>query len=1614
MAFTEDFEIPGVEESVKQVPVTQANDEAFYAAGSYSPDPINAYQTMYQEQTQQGYSDTLEAAKRTWAQEQNTTNKEAVLGIINDPTIPREDKINVLSTYAASGYVSQNLRDKYVQRIGAIDMGVTHTQADAQDAVAVNIPNTVAKVESRQSRSGVMKFVDAIVDGVDFVTPGIVIRKPDGAINWAKTLTPSQLAKDLKGELLGSANFISSIPNWAAAKGHQFGEITYDLLTQQKVDWEGAIQRGDENAAKGINSLFDWRLTALAKKAGVEKEYEYSITNNVIRTVGEAIHWVDTKGVEKGLTKPGQITVAADALMIFGPPVAKGYKAVKGLAEKKIEKTLNVPEFAVEPPNYRPNSPIENTIAANPKIAADLSKEALNDPTGRSAEILGTDKGTIVYKMVMPKALEEHPDVIANPSLHKEIIKTNEELTRTLQDTNFDPNVVDRVGKLADINAIETIANETRGATYMQSNSKVSPTLDQLDAHLVFGRDTNYFFNSRRAVVQAYSDLKDYISTLPEGERGQLYITDRVTGAKLTPEQLVNDPRFNEVAPINDKQFSLDWEFSKKYDILDHVMRGPQAQPVKFSYGFTWDATKFLDKPNPFGSKWTTIGSYFTPHGRFAPWIERGLARAFDRSTYISHQTYNIIKKNFADRKLNNEMNTLIYDAQAEHVDIYSKLELHDKFTHLSKDQIDLLFQKQVAWRQINEFHLLLTDRARRAEMVQKGFDRGLFKDDKYMGIGASTKFELPPDTKMKEVWDFDSQSGIPFELDRSMEASTREGIFDTKGRQLVRLSKNVEGVDGSVYEYALVGTSVKLDVLPSRVIKGIPGYSPIIYREHFFVDAVPKRLRLNGNEVTDPIALSNYSKTLAAAKTKFEAETLVKEMQLRHPDHEVSFRSAREDNYNDHANMYEIHGDVVRNAMRRGERLPSINGLARIEDPMTALLKTTRATARIDAFKDFKRVFEEYFVKEYREFLPDENFPTNIEKLDNKYGKLAEDKFRRAVAEYEYISTATNFADGVDVSSMTLHALADVFEKYKIPGNILREQKYGLKYAAHPVETGKKMASLFYIAYAPIRQWLTQPINIVSYTTAMPVTGSRALALSIGMRAALLEEASMLKNYKGVLSGGAKKAVKDLISPQDFDIMLKGIKESGLLESVDQNLMVNELLTDTTRPLVESTTEKLWARATTPFTSASKIVKKVGFDAAELTNRLFMWSFAREKWIQQNPGKNWRTPEALEAISHEGWKLSGSMSRAGSLPYQRGLLSGFFQFAAISQKQLLLALQDGGSLLTKTDQAKLFGAQAVLFGTQGVLGAQYLMNSALSSDNPTVVKYAKELRRGAIDRLDSMIFQTISGDEIDPNLNVSKALNPFGESNLGIPYIDVMIEGIKFLNGQPGTKVPAFEAMGRVQDTINTIHSYFITKDITDKEFNRVLLEGAQFASGMSAWAKAQYMFAYHDKITKDGKPMGLQSTNAQALAQIFGITTYKEEDFWRAGTARREYNTEVQDMAKEIHQQIIKTIVNDPKLRNDPELALKRTLMLTSFLSMLKNSKNWSDQKIIDVQNQVLDLDRQEQKDLKSSLIEFVFKKKSNEYDKDIQTIENATKDETNKEMFDFFNFIKGKGNP
>ena len=1603
MEFSEDFVLPTIEITNKPVPETQANDDAFYAAGSYSPDPVNDYTKMYGELTQEGYSQSLEDAKKMWEMEQSVTNKEAVLGLINDPSLSRERKRDILNIYSTTGYISTDLKDKYVQRAASVSLGNTHLDDASQDTNANLLPAKKVDIAERKDDYSKDNFMDSIVENGsaiwEGITPGLIIRKPNGTIDFKKTLAPSQIAKDAGGEILGLINFFSSIPNWLESRGHAFTNITKQALNKENIDWQDALAKGEDWAATNpIVSWSDWRIESLVKKLGLEsefetvkKEFEGSVINSIQGGIGTVIKKLDDAGVEAGKTKPGQVQVLTDAAMIFGGPLFKGAKALK----KKVQ-TIDV----------RPDSPIDNTVEANPRGATELIRGGITDESGQTATVIGAEPGVLIHKYVLPKTSEKFPDVRNNPDLHKDIIDLNKKLEGVLEDTQFDPNVINVEQRIQDISAVNQIINEATAPTYMQSNSRVNIADTVFEFKAVFGRDSNYFFNSRESAINALDNLKRLTEALPVEERGSVYIVDRLTGQKYTADSLRSDPRFT-ADVMDNKQFAIEWAYKKEYDLLSSVLNGPDSVKTVLDFGKKFDISKLAQ---------TTFGKWITPSGRFAPWIERGLGRQSERAAYLSAQTLNIIKSKLGDGKLKKELATVVSDAQEQGRELFTKAELTTRFPQLSTAEINTLFEKQVYWRQVNYFDLALTDRARRNEMIQNGYNNGLYKDGKYIG-GAKKDFafigegSLPP----KSVWDLSLDLPVEFELDRSK----TDGVYNIGGRQLVLLEKAfTDTTTGKIYEYGLVGERVKLDILPQKLIRRIPGYSPILYKEHFFIDSVPNELNVNGYLIQDKTKLENYSRTVAAASTKYEADALLQEFQTRYPNQKITLRKAREESLADRVSLYEVHGDVVRNAMRRGERLPSLNGLAKVEDPLTALIKTSQSLARMDAMRSYKDVFESYFIKNYKEFLPrvrEGEFPPRIELIEPLPRAMSVEekaKFEKAKAEFEYYSTITSFAEWSDSIPSALVLAADVLEKYKVPGTMLRE--IGNKNMI--INAGQRIASLFYITLNVPRQWFVQTQPIFEMVVANPIKGTKNVALMLATRLAVLDEARMLKPYKNLVSKFAHASVGKLMDRAEFDATVKAIKESGLFQGVDQNLLVNQILTDSTRPLIETKAEQVRAGAMAVPEATVKLARAVGFDAAELSNRLFMWLQAKDFWIEQNPGKNWNTPTAREAISYEAWRLSGSMSRAGSLPYQRGALSFLMQFAAITQKQFLLGFQEGGSILTRSDRARLLAARGLLWGAYGVIGGKILMDALSSSQDPDVIRLKEEIRKGAYDRVMNGIFKAMAGDDIDPKINFSKDINPYGESGLGIPYIDLAVEIVKMLNGdQSGFRFPAMSAIGRIPDTINTLNSWLATKEITDQNFSRVMLEASRFASGMDNWAKAQLMLAINDKITKQGKPLGLESTRAEAFAQVVGFTTTKEEDIWAAANVKKDRTTEVKDMAANIHRELIK-IISDPDIKNDPNLEQTKRALVNSFLSTLQDDDgtHWDKDKIKEVRDQIWELDKETRRTLKRSLIEYTWTKMNGQYNENNQKLENLLKDKKNESTFNLLNIIHGRENP
>ena len=113
----QDFIVPPVQQEQPLVPSDEAARTAFYAAATH--DQANATTNFFTAKTDletTGKSAFVDMANQAWQNEQNPVIKETVKNIINDQTIDPAQKKLILNNYALTGFISTNLKDKYIQQ----------------------------------------------------------------------------------------------------------------------------------------------------------------------------------------------------------------------------------------------------------------------------------------------------------------------------------------------------------------------------------------------------------------------------------------------------------------------------------------------------------------------------------------------------------------------------------------------------------------------------------------------------------------------------------------------------------------------------------------------------------------------------------------------------------------------------------------------------------------------------------------------------------------------------------------------------------------------------------------------------------------------------------------------------------------------------------------------------------------------------------------------------------------------------------------------------------------------------------------------------------------------------------------------------------------------------------------------------------------------------------------------------------------------------------------------------------------------------------------------------------------------------------------------------------
>ena len=1449
----EDFSIPLPQETIPLLSPKKANDEAFYAtANSGTTDIVGTFNTARTDLEQKGQSDFVDGENAKWNSQVEQETKQVVTGILEDNTISPQLKKAILQSYSLTGTVASTLKDRYIQKTAAAEVGNTLADKESQDGIIETLPQRVINNEKNITKETIHAGKESMYAATEY---------------WTQPL-----------KAIASAVLLS-IPAGLAG--------LYQVIKEQS----------QEEADKIMQTI---------------QSHAYKPTDETAKeTLKTMLSAAETLGIPAkiignfGLKTTGSPLVATAAEIILDPI---NYIPL-GLLAKNKKSLLTV----------KSDTPLATTAAANPKAAQNLAVSALKDPTDKIAAAVGADKGTIVHDWVLPKIFPN--DVAkAHPDLTAEIAKADTNIRETFASLRYDPNIINATKREEEVSKIFNIITESRTPYYNQSMSLINETDELFEGSAIFSRNGGYGYKREKDALAAHAKLKESIDNLPPEHQGTLSVIKQ------------------------DGEFFVNWKWKKEYDDVSSKI---------FSKDAIQTTVLGRDVSNLARSG---VGRWLFPTGRFPQWLEFGALRGIERSAGQREALTKTIRDNISNTKHGKELDYLIREAEEKGIDYFSPKEISGLFPKLSSKQAEDLFVTHTWWRRQQQYNHNFMNREHRHRLLKDDMQGMYDKAGNYLGP-ATSKVGPKEIEDIREVFDLDTNMVVKF-----------DPIANEKfGKTLVRLNEKVSG-QGEVHHYGLVGGNVKLDLLPNEVLARLPGYSGRRVKESFFVTSIPKSLVVNGLTKSSPTGLREYAKTKAAARTEAEGNKIAEELRANNPDDIIEVRPERSENWGKVLTDYQIHQEFLQHSMKRGARLPSVDAPARLEDRMLTLLNTTNSISRMGAFRAWDDALQSAFVKRYSEFTKGQfpQYATDIKPLENM-GRDLKQEYDNAHAMFKYYERMKNNETRGDfLWTKGLHAIADILEKWKIPAGALRGNHQ------NPLMFAKTVATVGYIHMAPIRQWLIQPVQQLEMYALNPSTAAKNFANTMAIRMYIGADSQMIKKSGGseIIKFNAKKA-GELAGNKEFLDDVEAIRKSGLLQSVDMNSIVHGVFKEVDRNLVENVPEKIWKDIETSVKAIPRLSRAAGFDAAELTNRVGNWLQVKDLWKVKNPGKNWKSKEALEQISAEASRLSGAMNRAGALPYQEGMLSPIMQFVAINQKMLMNLIQDNATILTKEQRARLAAVRLGLYGAKyGIPGGAIAYHFIEKSDNEEVKKYAEQIKRGAIDSAANRMLAAVVEPDEKPDVAVSKALSPYSEGFH--PYFAVMWEMTKLFDDKPANpRYPAFGMISSFGLAIEDMQGWWITREVNEENFSQMAMEAAEVASGFNSYSQGLLMLGMRDKVTKAGNKYGMQFTASEAYTKmITGFSTAKEEDLWKLVELERDTKSQKAEMAKIIYRQMS----NQRNKLSEDDYALK-VQRLNSFISLL-DPTHFSEADKLDVINEVEKLDKKNYTTIKESILVEHFK--------------------------------------
>ena len=918
--------------------------------------------------------------------------------------------------------------------------------------------------------------------------------------------------------------------------------------------------------------------------------------------------------------------------------------------------------------------------------------------------------------------------------------------------------------------------------------------------------------------------------------------------------------------------------------------------------------------------------------------------------------------------------------------------------------------------------------------------------------------------TNIKKVLTLDEGRIVDFNYSKELSLANGKGqIVDTEGKILVRLSKKQEGPQGrdsleevwdiktekpleeqnfynekkgfetypdlpsiESYQYALINpTSSRLRPLAGELIPIKKGYLPALDTSNVFIDIAPLKAKENGviiydylNGKIDPISkrkvpvtidevrtssmLQLYSSTIARAKTKQEANAILKTLENSglYPGSLFYVREAIASNPKEmfnYANQNQLLYEAELATAKQKQE--SIVGGGTMEDIGTAIHRLARNELKQGLFAPGYKIFKTKFVEEYRDFLQSTNgeFPTNVNQIgqSNKLESLTKEqknKLNAAKNQYEdYIRrigvVETGFSD--IAKQRFLHSVADIIEgTVNVNNKLFKEMTDSLRKEANDPATSamllQRTISTILISGSPIKQILLQTSPALEVLGFAPTKIPKLISSAILLRTvAVLDHPSL---SKGKLFGENKiiaglKAVG--WTDKEVFYLIREVKKA--LSQVDKNILVSEVITQSDPKLQPNPYDKTSTVGKGVIGAPGTLGRIIGFKQSESITKVMSILFGVETFKERNPGVEWWTDKNRGEVAANGYRFSGSMTKLGAMPWSHNSMGQLATFLQYNHKVMVELLHKDGFGLNDAQRGRLFLAKAAMWGPENVplwgFYAAYLteaidsylraqdeekfnkfgaQNPAALANEASKKRWYNKMESGVMDWLWKSAFKVAGQDA------PSGSVLAEGMSTRQFGLIETAMEIYKLFDGDSQTtpSIPSLQVPGKIMEAIKTIDNIWSVPDssnmstTTTRKMIDTLRASLKNYKTINDIEKAIIIKA-DDYWIKDKNGKKLYQINESDRIQIMmGWGDPKGQAYWNDLIPTLTRKSLVEDVSKLLWQSYIEMESKYSQDKNIPET-----------MSNLENNMPW----LLEYYHTPFDLTKKELNTIKQNLFSY-----------------------------------------